>query len=258
MDKQNYLKQELEKIGLVPTEEQLQQLLTYYEMVVEKNQVMNLTAITEFEEFVTKHFVDSLMLGHDTDLTGNIRMVDIGTGAGFPGVPLKIMYPQIKMVLLDSLNKRILFLQEVIEKLGLVDIVAMHARAEEPAHKPEYREQFDFCVSRAVANLSTLTEYCLPYVKVGGQFVPYKSGKIEDELKEAGFAIGVLGGEVGQLDVFQLPGTDMERTLIHIQKQKVTPKKYPRNAGKPSKEPLQKGMTAAPAGKQGKKPGKKK
>lgn len=241
MERKEYLKKELESIGLQPTELQMQQLLTYYEMVVEKNQVMNLTAITEFEEFVTKHFVDSLMLSKNVQLGDGIKMIDIGTGAGFPGIPLKIMYPQVEMVLLDSLNKRILFLQDVIRELGLKGITAMHARAEEPAHKAEYREQFHYCVSRAVANLTTLTEYCLPYVKVGGQFVPYKSGKIEDELKEAGYAIGVLGGEIGALDSFQLPGTDMERTLIHIEKKRSTPKKFPRTAGKPAKEPLQAG-----------------
>ena len=238
MDREAYLKQELQTIGIEITEHQVQQFMKYYDMVLQKNTVMNLTAITEYTEFVKKHFVDSLMIFRTRKPEAGMRMIDIGTGAGFPGVPIKIVYPEVSMVLLDSLNKRVLFLQDVIRELGLQDIIAIHERAEGPAHKVDYRETFDICVSRAVANLTTLVEYCLPYVKKSGEFISYKSGKITDELSNAEYAIKVLGGSVDVVDSFELPGSDMERTLIHIKKIKQTPKKYPRSAGKPSKEPL--------------------
>lgn len=238
MDKQDFLKQELHKIELEPTDEQIQQLLLYYEIVVEKNHVMNLTAITEFEEFVRKHFVDSYMITLKNVFHAGERLIDIGTGAGFPGIPLKIMFPDLEIVLLDSLNKRILFLQDVIKKLQLTHITAIHARAEELARKNEYRETFDWCVSRAVASMSTLVEYCVPFVKVGGSFISYKSGKGMEELEQANYAIQTLGGCVGLVEKYVLPDTDMERLLIHVDKIKQTQKKYPRVGGKPSKEPL--------------------
>lgn len=235
-----YLEQELQKIGLQPKEQQLLQLYQYYEWVIERNKVMNLTAITEYEEFVKKHFVDSLMIARKTKFSGESRLIDIGTGAGFPGIPIKIIYPEVEVVLLDSLKKRIGFLQEVIQALELTQITAIHGRAEEPARQKEYREQFDFCVSRAVAQLSVLAEYCLPYVKIGGSFIAYKSGQMEEELTEAEYAIGVLGGKLTELERFSLPGSDIERTLVRILKEKQTPLKYPRSAGKPAKEPLAK------------------
>ena len=165
-------------------------------------------------------------------------MIDVGTGAGFPGIPLKILFPQCKIVLMDSLNKRIKFLDEVIQSLELENIRTVHGRAEELAQKKEYREQFSLCVSRAVANLATLSEYCLPFIKKGVFLVSNKSGEVADELKNAEKAIKILGGERQQPIYFNLPGTDIQRSFIIIKKTETTPKKYPRKAGTPSKQPL--------------------
>lgn len=223
-------------IGL--SDRQTEQFLTYYEMLTEKNKVMNLTAITDYEEVVHKHFIDSLALSLSSVFEKRGKLIDVGTGAGFPGIPLKIAFPEIEVVLLDSLNKRVGFLNEVIEQLGLTGIRAVHGRAEDAAREAEYREQFDFCVSRAVANLSTLAEYGMPFVKQGGYFVPYKSGKVAEEMKEAENAVKLLSGRTEAAISFVLPGTDMERTLILIQKTAPIHKKYPRKAGTPQKEPL--------------------
>ena len=230
---------DLKEWNLELNENQLAQLETYYEMLVEKNKVMNLTAITEYEDVLKKHFLDSLALNQLINVSGKkVKLLDMGTGAGFPGIPLKIAFPELEITLMDSLNKRIVFLQEVIDKLGLTGITAVHGRAEEAALKPEYREKFDFCVSRAVARLVSLSEFCLPFVKQGGYFVPYKSGEIKEELQEAKFAIRELGGEYRKTYEYQLPNSDIERTLIQIEKLKQTPKKYPRAGGKPLKQPL--------------------
>ena len=217
---------------------QTEQFLKYYELLIEKNKVMNLTAITEFNEVVSKHFIDSLTITRVFDMNQSARILDMGTGAGFPGIPIKIVFPDVKMVLLDSLNKRINFLNEVICELDLKDIETVHGRAEDFARKPGYRESFDLCVSRAVARLATLAEYCMPYVKVNGYFIPYKAGNIKDELEESKKALKMFGGSFEAADSFQLPGTDIERTLIKIKKEASTPKIYPRSAGKPSKEPI--------------------
>lgn len=232
------LKRKASELGILLTEKQLDQFRQYYEMLIEKNKVMNLTAITEWEEVIDKHFIDSISLIKACDLSGDKYILDLGCGAGFPGIPLKIAFPNLKIVLLDSLNKRILFLKEVIEELGLSDIEALHGRAEDYARKPEYREQFDYCVSRAVANLTTLSEYCIPYVKEGGSFISYKSGKVKEEVKEVKTALFLLGGKMTDLISFQLPETEMERDFVIIKKEKKTPKKYPRKAGLPGKEPL--------------------
>lgn len=228
----------LEKWEIPFSKEQQEQLITYYEMLVEKNKVMNLTAITEFEEVLDKHFLDSISLAQYVDLTKPVSVIDLGTGAGFPGMPLKIMFPDIKITLADSLNKRILFLDEVISELGLTDIQTVHARAEDLAHDPNYREQYDYCVSRAVANLSSLSEYCLPFVRIGGSFISYKSGEIEEELAAAKKAIFLLGGQFDRVIPFQLEGTDLNRSFVVIRKEKKTAKTYPRKSGMPTKKPL--------------------
>lgn len=227
-----------ESFGIQLTKQQVDQFFEYYRLLVQWNEFMNLTAITEMEEVMEKHFVDSLALSKAAEV-GNIEtLIDVGTGAGFPGIPLKIAYPHLRVVLLDSLNKRVKFLSTVIETLGLTNIQAVHGRAEDAARQKDYREQFDAAVSRAVANMASLSEYCLPFIKVGGVFVPYKSGNIEEELKDAGKAVKTLGGTIRRVEKFQLPDTDIERSLVLIEKTERTDKRYPRKAGLPSKEPI--------------------
>lgn len=229
----------LNKLEIDLSEQQMKKFLNYYEMLIEKNKVMNLTAITEFEDVVEKHFLDSLSLIQQMDLHQNIKVLDLGTGAGFPGIPLKIAFPELDIVLMDSLNKRVNFLNDVIKTLELENIIAVHGRAEEMARKPEYREQFQLCVSRAVANLASLSEYCIPFTVPGGYFISYKSGEIEEELKQSKKAIFVLGGKVKSVNKFRLVETEAERSFIQIEKVKRTPKTYPRKAGTPSKNPIQ-------------------
>lgn len=234
------LKKDLNEFGIELTAEMEEQFLLYYNMLIEWNSFMNLTAITDFDEVLKKHFTDSVSLIRAIPDLGekNYRMIDIGTGAGFPGIPLKIVFPNISVVLLDSLNKRVNFLKEVISKLQLTDITAMHGRAEDFAQNKEYRESFDLCVSRAVANLATLSEYCLPFVKKNGRFISYKSEKVSEEFDVSGKAISVLGGEYENQVTFELPDSDIYRNLFVIKKKSATPGKYPRKAGLPSKEPI--------------------
>ena len=232
------LKDRLEALDIVLDQEQIDQFDKYYEILVEWNKVMNLTGITEYQEVVEKHFLDSLSIVKVMDMDQAERVIDIGTGAGFPGIPLKIAFPKLDIVLLDSLNKRIRFLDHVIEELGLEGIRTIHGRAEDFARDGKYRERFDLCVSRAVANLSSLSEYCLPYVKVGGRFVAYKSGDIAEEVNDTSKAIALLGGRKERIEKFQLPDTDIQRSFVVIRKTKNTQKRYPRKAGMPTKEPL--------------------
>lgn len=240
MDKSKFhiLEDGCQVFGVTLTEKQIEQFEKYYELLVEWNKVMNLTGITEFDEVMQKHFVDSVAAAKYVEMEKVNSLIDVGTGAGFPGIPLKIVYPHLQVTLLDSLNKRIKFLNEVVDNLGLTWIETVHGRAEDVAKKAEYREQFDLSVSRAVANLASLTEYCLPFVKVGGKFVSYKSVAVDEEIVQSKKAVYVLGGEIGKVEKFNLPGSDMERALVMVEKKRSTPKKYPRKAGMPTKEPL--------------------
>ena len=237
----------LAAVGIPVSDLQLKQLETYYQMVIEKNKVMNLTAITEREEFIRLHFLDSLapllaspelkelFLPEKKDPP---TLIDVGTGAGFPGIPLKIICPKLSVTLLDSLQKRVNFLDEVISALSLSDIHAIHSRAEDGGREPALRDHFDIAVSRAVANLSALSEYVLPFVAPGGTFLAYKSGDVEAELKEAGYAIRVLGGKAGAPVYLTLPGAEERRSFIPIRKTRPTPKAYPRKAGTAKRSPL--------------------
>ena len=300
-----------EVFGVRLTGEQIEKFMDYYELLIEWNSFMNLTAITDFEEVVLKHFVDSLAVcqtevfcdssviyrterlcdssvvyqtgrfcessvvcqterfcdspasyqteyqierfcdgfkfeeeepGKDHEMifleNDRISLIDIGTGAGFPGIPLKIVFPEMKVTLLDSLNKRVKFLNTVIDKLNLKNVEVIHGRAEDFARQQLYREQYDLCVSRAVANLSTLTELCIPFVRVNGYFISYKSEKLKEELSAGEKAIEILGGKVTEQKEYLLPDTDIKRSLLLIRKVKDTPKKYPRKAGTPAKEPI--------------------
>ena len=272
----------LKEINVELTDNQCDQFDKYYEILVEWNKVMNLTGITQYDEVLVKHFVDSLAVfkavcdtpeildawpiergfillsfciasflkavcelsGTDNDIKNkinyfkNVSVIDVGTGAGFPGVPIKIAFPETDVCLLDSLNKRVNFLNEVINQLGIKKVDAIHSRAEDGARNPLYREKYRIGVSRAVANLATLSEYVLPFVEPGGYFIAYKSGEIDEELEASKKAIGVLGGEIKHVYKFSLPGTDFGRSFVFIKKNRITPKKYPRKSGLPSKEPI--------------------
>lgn len=226
------------ELGITLDEIQKKQFTDFYEYLVEKNKVMNLTGITEFQEVLIKHFLDSLACVKAVDMSRIKRIMDIGTGAGFPGVPLKIAFPHLEACLLDSLKKRVNFLEETFQMLKLENITAIHGRAEEYAKNKQYRETYDICVSRAVSNLATLSEYCLPYVKTGGYFISYKSGTVQEEVEQAQKAVKILGGKIQDVVYFQLPDSEIQRSLVVIEKIKATPGRYPRKAGTPLKEPL--------------------
>lgn len=226
----------MNSIGIELTDSQLNAFETYYDMLIDRNKVMNLTAITEFDEVMDKHFLDSVYLFRSIKLEADYKLIDIGTGAGFPGIPLKIVFPELKITLLDSLNKRVGFLNDLIEELNLNNIEAIHGRAEDIARNKAYRASYDIAVSRAVANLSTLSEYCIPFVKIGGKFVSYKSGDCADEVDNAKAAIHLLGGKINKIDEFSY--SNNSRSFIVIDKVMNTSSKYPRKAGLPSKKPL--------------------
>ena len=223
--------------GLSFSEKQLEQFSLYFDLLIETNKVMNLTAITEPEEVAVKHIIDSL-LAYDEKVFPGKLLADVGTGAGFPGIPLKIYCPELKVVLLDSLAKRLKFLDNVIETLGLKDITCVHLRAEDAGQNKDHREKYDLVTARAVARLSVLSEYCLPLVKQGGYFIAMKGSKVVEEIAEGRTAVGILGGEIISAEEVKLPGLDDGRAIIRIRKIKKTPVKYPRKAGVPEKQPL--------------------
>lgn len=225
------------QFGLELSDRQIDQFERYYELLVEWNSFMNLTAITEKDDVIVKHFADSLLLYKYKNLHDNIRLIDVGTGAGFPGIPLKIAFPEINVTLMDSLNKRLNFLNEVIKELELDNVDTVHARAEDGGRNPIYREQYDLVVSRAVANLSTLSEWCLPFVRVGGYFIPYKSNALSDEMNNGKKTIRILGGQVENIFNTTIPDTDNQRSFVFVKKISKTDKKYPRKPGA-SKKPI--------------------
>ena len=233
-------KMDLLKFNIVLDDKKMDSFLKYYELLIEWNSFMNLTSITDFSEVLKKHFIDSISLVNAVPylLKDSYQIIDVGSGAGFPGIPLKIIFPQLKVTLIDSLNKRIRFLNEVSNSLGLENMTIIHGRAEDLARPGKLREKYDFCISRAVSNLATLSEYCIPFVRKNGFFISYKSEQISEEYENAKNVIHILGGKLENQIHFFLPNSDIGRNLIVIKKIKPTPLKYPRKAGIPSKEPI--------------------
>lgn len=239
MDNKDFFKELLsqaQKIEIQLNEEQIDIFYRYKQLLIEWNKKMNLTAITETKDIILKHFIDSLTIMKY--IKENQKVIDVGTGAGFPGLPLKIANPTLNIVLLDSLNKRINFLNEVINQNNLKNIKAIHNRIEQTAREEQYREGFDIVTSRAVANLAVLAEYMLPFAKIGGKCICMKGSEIEEELENSKNAIKLLGGKIIKIDSFELPQDNIKRNIIIIEKEKNTPNKYPRKPGTPSKEPL--------------------
>ncbi|MBH0162281.1 16S rRNA (guanine(527)-N(7))-methyltransferase RsmG [Fictibacillus sp. 26RED30] len=228
----------LKEKGVQLSEKQLSQFETYYNLLVEWNEKMNLTAITEKEEVYLKHFYDSVTAGFYFNFKQDITVCDVGAGAGFPAIPLKIAFPEIKLTVVDSLNKRIGFLQHVVDELGLEEVSLYHDRAETFAHRPEFRQTFDLVTARAVARLSVLSELCLPLVKIGGHFLGMKGANLPEEVRDGEKAVKLLGGKVKDIHSFVLPIEESERNIIVIDKVKETPKKFPRKPGTPNKSPI--------------------
>ena len=232
------LRKSLDKLGVTYTENQINMFRQYYEILIEWNKKMNLTAITDLEDVILKHFVDSLLVCSFFKFTDEIQMIDIGTGAGFPGIPIKILNPDCRIVLLDSLNKRINFLKIVIDTLGLKNIECIHGRAEDVSREKNYRSKFNYSVSRAVANLSTLSEYCIPFLKTGGKFLAYKSDRSDEEIIQSENAVKTLNSEITEIKEILIPDTDIKRKIVIITNKGPVNNRYPRKAGIPLKDPL--------------------
>ena len=232
------LKKALDELNISYTEKQIQQFASYMDGVLEWNEKVNLTAITEHEEFIAKHFVDSVLCADFDEFKNAKTVIDVGTGGGFPGVPLAIMAPDKKFVLMDSLNKRLKIIDELTAEAGIMNTQTVHARAEELARNKNHREKYDVCVSRAVANLTTLSEYCLPFIKVGGYLLAYKGPDADQEIMDAAKAISILGGKLEKVEKSGLESFGLDHRILFIKKVKNTPAKYPSKAGTPSKEPL--------------------
>lgn len=238
MKQNDPLRDSLDKMKIQYYDEQIEQFRSYYELLTEWNKKINLTAITGYEDVVRKHFIDSILICSLLDLNKDIRIIDVGTGAGFPGIPIKILNPDCRIVLLDSLNKRVRFLETVVDELGLDNVECIHGRAEDVSREKKYRASFDLSVSRAVANLSTLCEYCIPFLKKGGMFVSYKSDKADDEINGSENAVRTLGSEITSVKEIALPETDIVRKFVMITNIKQVSNIYPRKAGIPAKDPL--------------------
>ena len=238
MDNRQLLNDSLNKMGIDITEKQTQQFFDYKSLLLQWNEKMNLTAITDEGEVVIKHFADSVSILSAVNIEEGATIIDVGTGAGFPGLPVKIVRPDLKVTLLDSLNKRIGFLNEVCTQLNLEPVDNIHARAEDGGQNHELREKFDYCLSRAVANLAVLSEYCLPFVKVGGSFISLKGPDVAQEVNDGETAIKKLGGKVEQVIKIEIPNSDITHSLVIIKKIAKTPKLYPRKAGTASKNPI--------------------
>ena len=236
---ENLLYQSCKEMGIVLNSTQIQQFMLYQKLLLEWNKNINLTAITEEREIILKHFVDCVSVVPHIAMTEGTSVIDVGTGAGFPGIPIKIVCPSISLTLLDSLQKRVVFLNEVVTKLSLQNVNCIHERAECAAKENHYRQQYDYCVSRAVANMNVLLEYCLPFVKIGGIFVALKGRDAQTEVEQSQKAIELLGGELIEIKQIEIPHTDLEHKIVLIKKVAQTPQKYPRKAGKPVKNPIQ-------------------
>lgn len=238
MEYYDILKEAASSVSLQFDEEKYNKFIIYMDLIKEWNEKINLTAIKDDEGIIKKHFIDCIKVFKFPILKNAKSLIDIGTGAGFPGIPIKIMYPELEVLLLDSLNKRIIFLNEVINKLELKNINAIHGRAEELAAKKEYREKFDIASSRAVANMTVLSEFCLPFVKKGGSFIAMKGPSIKEELEESSGAIKLLGGKLESIIEVDIEDTDLKHNLVVISKIKKTPNEFPRKAASIQKKPL--------------------
>ncbi len=238
MNEKTLLVEGAEKLDISLTNEQVDQFMIYKKLLIEWNKKINLTAITDDEEVITKHFLDCLSLSKSIKMSELKNLIDIGTGAGFPGLVVKIAFPHIDVTLVDSLKKRLNFLEEVIRDLGLKDIVCIHARAEDLGKEKIYREKYDICASRAVAHLAVLCEYTLPFVKVGGFLLALKGQKLDEEIKESKNAVSILGGKLEGVCDVEIPFTDITHRIAKVKKIKKTEYKYPRKAGEPNKKPL--------------------